>query len=122
MAWQDPPSLAAPQRTNGSIPSIFGGEINFIDDNGPGIDGTPEDIARLFSISRAMMSSKYLRLPTRGAVGNGLRVVAGAVLASAAWSYAPSVMAAPRWSRSRRSNVRLAPRSRSASVRRCPAM
>ena len=29
-----------------------------------------------------MMSSKYLRLPTRGAVGNGLRVVAGAVLAS----------------------------------------
>ena len=26
-AWQDAPSLAAPQRTNGSIPSIFGGEI-----------------------------------------------------------------------------------------------
>jgi hypothetical protein len=26
-AWQGPPSLGAPQRTNGSIPSIFGGEI-----------------------------------------------------------------------------------------------
>jgi hypothetical protein len=54
----------------------------FVDDDGPGIPGTPEDIARLFSIHRPMMSSKYLRLPTRGAVGNGLRVVAGAVLAS----------------------------------------
>ena len=29
-----------------------------------------------------MVSSKLLRLPTRGALGNGLRVVAGAVLAS----------------------------------------
>jgi DNA topoisomerase VI subunit B len=54
----------------------------YVDDNGPGIDGTPEDIARLFSIHRPMISSKFFRLPTRGAVGNGLRVVAGAVLAS----------------------------------------
>jgi hypothetical protein len=37
----------------------------------------------LFSISRPLVSSKLLRLPTRGALGNGLRVVAGAVLASA---------------------------------------
>ena len=29
-----------------------------------------------------MVSSKFLRLPTRGALGNGLRVVAGAVLAT----------------------------------------
>ena len=29
-----------------------------------------------------MVSTKLLRLPTRGALGNGLRVVAGAVLAS----------------------------------------
>ena len=29
-----------------------------------------------------MISTKLLRLPTRGALGNGLRVVAGAVLAS----------------------------------------
>jgi hypothetical protein len=54
----------------------------FIEDNGRGIDGTPEDIAKLFSIRRAMVSSKLLRLPTRGALGNGLRVVASAVLVS----------------------------------------
>jgi hypothetical protein len=54
----------------------------FIEDDGPGIDGTPEEIAHLFSIRRPLVSSKLLRLPSRGAVGNGLRVVAGAVLAS----------------------------------------
>jgi hypothetical protein len=54
----------------------------FVKDDGPGIDGTPEEIARLFSINRPMMSSKFLRLPQRGALGNGLRVVASAVLAS----------------------------------------
>jgi len=54
----------------------------FVEDGGPGIDGTPADIARLFSINRPMVSTKLLRLPTRGALGNGLRVVAGAVLAS----------------------------------------
>jgi hypothetical protein len=54
----------------------------FIEDDGSGIDGTPEDIARLFSIARPMVSTKLLRLPTRGALGNGLRVVAGSVLAS----------------------------------------
>lgn len=58
------------------------GEIFFIADDGPGLDGSPEVIARLFSISRAMVSTKLLRLPTRGALGNGLRVVAGTVLAS----------------------------------------
>jgi hypothetical protein len=55
----------------------------YVEDNGPGIDGAPEAIARLFSISRPMISTKLFRLPTRGALGNGLRVVAGAVLASA---------------------------------------
>ena len=60
----------------------------FVDDDGPGfvdddgLDATPEEIAHLFSIRRPLVSSKLLRLPTRGAVGNGLRVVAGAVLAS----------------------------------------
>jgi Histidine kinase-, DNA gyrase B-, and HSP90-like ATPase len=52
----------------------------YVEDDGPGID--PEKVAELFSISRPMQSSKLLRLPTRGALGNGLRVVAGAVLAS----------------------------------------
>jgi hypothetical protein len=53
-----------------------------VEDDGRGLDGTPEEIARLFSINRPMVSTKLLRLPTRGALGNGLRVVAGAVLAS----------------------------------------
>jgi hypothetical protein len=54
----------------------------FVEDSGCGIEGEPEEIARLFSIARPMVSTKLLRLPTRGALGNGLRVVAGAVLAS----------------------------------------
>jgi hypothetical protein len=54
----------------------------FVEDDGPGIDGTPEEIATLFSINRPLISSKVIRLPTRGALGNGLRVVAGVVLAS----------------------------------------
>ena len=54
----------------------------YVEDDGPGIAGEPADIARLFSIRRPLVSSKLLRLPTRGALGNGLRVVAGAVLAS----------------------------------------
>src|SRR6266436_9957559 len=53
-----------------------------VEDDGAGIDGAPEDIARLFSISRPMFSTKLLRLPTRGALGNGLRVVTGTILAS----------------------------------------
>ena len=54
----------------------------YIEDCGPGLDGTSEQIAELYSIRRPMRSSKLLRLPQRGALGNGLRVVAGAVLAS----------------------------------------
>jgi hypothetical protein len=53
-----------------------------IADNGPGIDGGAEAIARLYSINRRAISSKWWRMPNRGALGNGLRVVAGAVLAS----------------------------------------
>ena len=58
------------------------GKGYFVADDGSGIDGTPEEIARLFSINRPMVSTKLLRVPQRGALGNGLRVVAGAVLAS----------------------------------------
>jgi hypothetical protein len=57
-------------------------DLFYIEDDGPGLNGTPEEIASLFNISRPMRSSKLLRLPQRGALGNGLRVVAGAVLAS----------------------------------------
>jgi hypothetical protein len=54
----------------------------YVADNGPGLDGSPQEIAELFSIARPLVSTKLLRLPTRGALGNGLRIVAGAVLAS----------------------------------------
>jgi hypothetical protein len=54
----------------------------YVEDDGSGIEGEPETIARLFSIARPMVSSKLRRLPLRGALGNGLRVVAGSVLAS----------------------------------------
>ena len=63
----------------GELPN---GRGYFVEDQGPGIGGTPGEIAALFSIARPMVSTKLLRLPLRGALGNGLRVVAGAVLAS----------------------------------------
>lgn len=53
-----------------------------IRDNGNGIEGGPEAVARLFSVNRPLISSKLWRLPSRGAMGNGLRVVVGAVAAS----------------------------------------
>jgi hypothetical protein len=54
----------------------------YVENPGPGMGLADEQIAGLFSIARPLTSTKYLRLPTRGALGNGLRVVAGAVLAS----------------------------------------
>jgi hypothetical protein len=54
----------------------------YVEDDGNGIDGTPEEIAFLFSISRPLTSSKLIRLPTRGALGNGQRVIVGAVLST----------------------------------------
>jgi hypothetical protein len=53
-----------------------------IEDNGPGIGGGGEVVARMFSIDRPLVSTKVLRRPTRGALGNGLRVVAGCLIAS----------------------------------------
>ncbi len=54
----------------------------YVEDDSDGLPGTDADVAALFSVARPLSSSKLLRLPTRGALGNGLRVVAGAVLAS----------------------------------------
>ena len=108
------------------------GGAYFVEDDGPGIDGTPEAIARLFSISRPMISTKLIRLPMRGALGNGLRVVAGAVLASggsltvitgtAALSCAPRLTARPGSSAPKRWSSRSAPALRSPLVRRSPAI
>ena len=58
------------------------GDKYYIEDDGPGLDGAPEEIAELYSIARPLRSTKLLRKPQRGQLGNGLRVVAGAVLAS----------------------------------------
>ena len=63
-----------------SVGALPNGGGYFVEDSGRGID--PDDVARLFSIARPLVSTKLLRLPSRGALGNGLRVVAGAVLAS----------------------------------------
>lgn len=48
-------------------------------DDGPGID--PAEVPRLFAVNRPLVSSKLKRLPLRGMLGNGLRVVMGAVAA-----------------------------------------
>jgi hypothetical protein len=61
---------------------VLPGNGIFVEDDGEGIEGTDDEIAQLFSIARLLKSSKLLRRPTRGALGNGLRVVAGAVYAS----------------------------------------
>lgn len=62
--------------------SMTGPRSFVVSDNGSGIPGTDAEIADLFSIKRSLRTTKQLRLPTRGALGNGLRVVSGAVLTS----------------------------------------
>jgi hypothetical protein len=54
----------------------------FVEDTGPGFAGGAAGVASLFCVRRPLRSSKLIRLPTRGALGNGLRVVSGAVLAT----------------------------------------
>jgi hypothetical protein len=49
-------------------------------DDGPGID--PAIVRKLFSVNRSLLSSKLKRFPLRGMLGNGLRVVMGAVAVS----------------------------------------
>ena len=50
-----------------------------VTDAGRGITGDAAALADLFSSGRAMLSAKFLRLPERGALGNGLRVLVAAV-------------------------------------------
>lgn len=70
------PEAAAP------IVDICADGLLRVRDFGAGIEGTPEEIAALFSIARPLTSSKQMRLLARGALGNGLRVVAGTILAT----------------------------------------
>lgn len=58
------------------------GMVEVKDDHPEGIQGDDATVARLFSFRRPQSSTKFFRLPTRGALGNGLRVVAGAVAAT----------------------------------------
>jgi C4-dicarboxylate-specific signal transduction histidine kinase len=51
-----------------------------VHDDGPGIN--PANVPKLFSVNRPLLSSKLMRLPLRGMLGNGLRVVMGAVFSS----------------------------------------
>jgi hypothetical protein len=44
-------------------------------DDGPGLD--PASVPKIFSVNRSRLSSKQKRMPTRGMLGNGLRVVMG---------------------------------------------
>ena len=59
-----------------------GPDTYVITDEGLGLDGTPDELAALFAIHRPMVSTKYLRKPLRGALGNGLRVAVGCVVVS----------------------------------------
>ena len=61
-------------------PSQDGEHGSTVTDQGRGFADSPEELAVRFSIAKAMVSSKQWRKPTRGCVGNGLRVIVGAVV------------------------------------------
>ena len=128
------PKLVLKELTDNALDAggtIYVGQLEdggwYVEDDGRGIAGDPPDIARLFSIRRPLVSSKLLRLPTRGALGNGLRVVAGVVLASDgrlvpgdSWAQARSQATGQRRYAgyvSSRARAQPAPGSRSASAK-----
>jgi DNA topoisomerase VI subunit B len=53
-----------------------------VTDQGRGFPDPPEELAMRFSLDKAMASTKQWRRPTRGCVGNGLRVIVGSVVGS----------------------------------------
>ncbi|MGD0109757.1 MAG: hypothetical protein ABSC06_37890 [Rhodopila sp.] len=53
-----------------------------IEDQGDGIRGTPDQLAAMFALDRPMISGKFWRLPERGALGNGVRIVIGCIATS----------------------------------------
>lgn len=85
--WDIPPLVvkelvdnALDESENCTYDRLEDGKGFYVENPGDGFKGTNEEIAQLFSISRPLMTTKYLRLPTRGRLGNGLRMVSGAVL------------------------------------------
>jgi DNA topoisomerase VI subunit B len=55
-----------------------------VTDGGSGIEQDLDKLRDLFSTSRPMVTGKFLRRPSRGTLGNGLRVLVGAVALSEA--------------------------------------
>jgi len=77
--------LVAKELADNALDACGSCEIGILDNNGFYIKDTGEgldNVETLFSINRPLTSTKLFRLPQRGALGNGLRVVAGVVLAT----------------------------------------
>ncbi|HZC95755.1 MAG TPA: hypothetical protein VE267_06450, partial [Bradyrhizobium sp.] len=53
-----------------------------ITDQGAGIDLSANRFPKLFSIGREMLSRKFLRLSSRGCLGDGLRSIVGTIAAT----------------------------------------
>jgi hypothetical protein len=54
-------------------------KFRIISDDGPGLH--PEKVPTIFLVNRPLLSSKLKRVPLRGILGNGPRVVMGATAA-----------------------------------------
>ena len=57
-------------------------QVYAVEDQGNGLPGNQDEIANLFSLGREMISRKFWRLPSRGCLGNGLRIIVGTVAAT----------------------------------------
>jgi hypothetical protein len=67
----------------GAVTLVRDGDHSYtVTDQGRGFPDTPEELAMRFSLDKAMASTKQWRMPTRGCVGNGLRVIVGSVVGS----------------------------------------
>ena len=71
--WTRPADAAMARTPEGGL---------YVEDDGAGLPGTDAGSCRALLRFPPAILSKLLRLPTRGALGNGLRVVVGAVLAT----------------------------------------
>jgi hypothetical protein len=60
----------------GNVTLVGGDDWCSVADDGPGLDA--DRMVQVFAVNRPLLSSKLKRLPTRGMLGNGLRVVMGA--------------------------------------------
>ena len=57
-------------------------QVYAVEDQGNGLPGNQDEIVSLFSLGRVMISRKFWRLPSRGCLGNGLRIIVGTVAAT----------------------------------------